>query len=325
MSLKIRSRSEIDDIHWNRLLDASLQNVIYGYTWYLDAVCEDWVAIVDEGLYGYQLVMPIPIRRKWLMRVVYQPLFCQFLGIFSDRPIPIGSYADILALLSGHFAYISNYSFNPDNYQSLLPILLKNDSIRYWISNTYNLKLGRTYSNLSQNYSKDRKSNLKKCGKYYWEIVESKELTSIIALFVANHASRIEGGVSKNAYLKFENLCKEVSIYAELKIFHATIKNDPQAGIVLFVHQGKVIYIFNAANQIGREGNARSFLLDEFFKANAENDFTFDFESPDIESISKFYASFGAEKTPFLGIHQNKLRFPFNHLQYWRRRILTSN
>ena len=89
--LKILSRHQIDTSAWDTCVAASPQRIVYGYSWYLDAVMPapswKWMGYVltDEAGH-YQAVMPIPLRRKQLAGVTYewvvhQPFFCQFLAI----------------------------------------------------------------------------------------------------------------------------------------------------------------------------------------------------------------------------------------------------
>jgi hypothetical protein len=47
--------------------------------WHLDRTAVVWDALVWGD---YEFVMPLPVRKKWGIQYVYQPLFCQQLGIF---------------------------------------------------------------------------------------------------------------------------------------------------------------------------------------------------------------------------------------------------
>ncbi len=324
LSLKIRSRSEIDDNHWNQLVENSLQKVIYGFTWYLDTVCSDWVAVVQVGANGYEAIMPLPLKSKWGKQVIDQPLFCQFLGIFSKTKLPKETYLEFLNMMSTRYAYISTYSFNPHNYLDLVELKLSLPHLYFSDSNTYFLDLKRPYPHLFTKYSKDRKSNLKNSFKYNWKLNESTEVSTIIELFKDNHQANIGGGVSQAAYELLVKLCKVVQEHASLKVFYAEKDHSIEAGIVLFIWNGMVIYIFNAANDLGRIGNARTYMLDQFFQSNTITYANFDFESPEIATIANYYKSFGAEKIPFLKIHQNNLPFPLNYIQKFRRQIITS-
>ncbi len=42
MPIKYLSREELDDVKYNNCIAESKQALLYGYTWYLDIVCEDF-------------------------------------------------------------------------------------------------------------------------------------------------------------------------------------------------------------------------------------------------------------------------------------------
>jgi len=46
-------------------------------------VAENWDALVEDD---YTAVMPLPWKKKYSFRYVYQPLNCQQLGIFTTNP-----------------------------------------------------------------------------------------------------------------------------------------------------------------------------------------------------------------------------------------------
>ena len=80
--VRILKRNLVDDAKWNLTISQAVNSLPYAYTWYLDALCSRWVAVVVGD---YEFVMPLPIGRKWGLLYVYQPLFCQQLGVFYRR------------------------------------------------------------------------------------------------------------------------------------------------------------------------------------------------------------------------------------------------
>ena len=82
MPIKYIKRKDIDDSKYNECIQGSNQSLLYGYTWYLDIVCDQWDVLV---LNDYEVVMPIPWRKKYFIKYVYQPLWVLQLGIFSNN------------------------------------------------------------------------------------------------------------------------------------------------------------------------------------------------------------------------------------------------
>ena len=334
-------RHQIDDRAWNALIDEARNPVVYAYTWYLDCVSPHWQALVliDSGelivdsapavghqslpSFGYRIVMPLPVRRKWGVRVVQLPLFCQYLGVFSKDELTEYQLARFLGSLDRHFPYVSVYDFHPAHTNLLRKLLPSYQHFEPQDKATHWLNLEKPYAELARGFSADRRKNLKKSRKYAWEWVESEDIEPLIQLFRDNHASQIQN-VQESAYDLLKNLARTL-LQKQTAIIYYALQHGKIHGGTMIVEKNRMgIYIFNAADSAGRRGNARTFLLDQYFQAAAGQLKTFDFESPEVESITRFYESFGAGRQVLISIKKNKLPFPFRQLQNWRRQWLTS-
>ena len=71
----------------------SFNRLIYGFSWYLNVVCDDWDALVYND---YEAVFPLPKRKKWGIDYIYQPFFCQQLGVFSQKEVAIESFLNCI-------------------------------------------------------------------------------------------------------------------------------------------------------------------------------------------------------------------------------------
>lgn len=313
------SRSEIDEGKWNRLIDESRQSLVYGLTWYLDIVSPEWVAFVWPSSVDYQVIMPVPVLRKYRFRVVQQPLFCQYLGLFSKGELPPETINGFLSALVSNFSYISSYNFNPDQTEHIISTAQSFAKLETTIHYSHLLDLSKSYPHIFDSYSKDRKVNIKRADGWNWEEYEDKNLDPMLDMFRQNHESKIHGGVNPNTYDLLKQLLAKAGETCDIKVVYAGQNGRYCAGIVAMAYNGRAIYIFNSANKEGREGNARSWLLNSYFKTRAESDLIFDFESPDIASISGFYESFGATSSPYVVVHMNDLPSPLKQFQRWRR------
>ena len=313
------SRSDIDDGKWNRLIFESRQSLVYGLTWYLDIVSPHWEAFVWPSPSDYQVVMPIPVLRKYGFRVVQQPLFCQYLGLFSKSKLQPELINSFVSALVSTFSYISSYHFNTEQTKQIIYAAGSFSKLETAIHHSHFLDLSKSFQHIFENYSKDRKVNVKRANAWNWEEYADKNLNPILEMFRQNHEGRIQGGVNPEAYELLKRLLAKADEVCDMRVAYAGQNGNYCAGIVTMEYNGRTIYIFNAANKEGREGNARSWLLNNYFEASAESDLVFDFESPDIASISGFYESFGAVPTPYVTIHLNDLPTLLKQFQRWRR------
>ena len=322
MSPILLSRLEIDDERWNNAVATSEQNTIYARSWYLDVVCEDWNAIIWPNQDSYKVILPLPVIKKWGIRVIQQPLFCQYLGFFYQNEVPGKLISDFLALMDSRFSYISAYSFSPFNYQivsDILPEFVNMKSRRLY---TNWLDLNRPYSEIHQAYSKDRKMNLERGRDLEWEVVQRDDISPLLILFKENHEQKIKGGVDERAYAMFTRLRDKIKLNAHSELWYAVLDEKIRAGVLIVRSGNFAVYLFNAADNYGRMGNARSVLLDNYFLRNAGEAVVFDFESPEVARVASFYRSFGGGEKSFISIQKNELPFPFKQIQNWRRKLL---
>ncbi|HQD08734.1 MAG TPA: hypothetical protein PLQ65_03660, partial [Flavihumibacter sp.] len=83
-TIRLLRREALDENRWQACIDKAANGLIYGQHYYLDASTENWWALVAGD---YETVMPLTWRKKNLFSYLFQPLWCQQLGLFSSEPI----------------------------------------------------------------------------------------------------------------------------------------------------------------------------------------------------------------------------------------------
>lgn len=313
-------RAQICDASWNEHIGKSIQCVIYAQTFYLDIVSESWKALVWPSIAHPEIVMPLPVRRKLGFTVIYQPHFCQYLGLFSLEPLSSFQLESFLRFLSKEFSYISAYHFNPENSLRMSAMTPTFPELEFSQRHTNWLQTG-SHSQLYAGYSGDRKRNLRRGKAFHWEIQNSADINPLIRLFRENQTARIPGGVSKETFIRLKALFQMLYKKQQAEIFYALAEGQIHAGILVVKFQGRAIYLFNAADQKGRTGNARTVMLDQYFSASNREIWIFDFESPEIDAIARFYSSFGSQRVSFYAMSRNELWFPLRQIQHWRKQF----
>ncbi|MFN9491862.1 MAG: hypothetical protein ACK57D_02300, partial [Sphingobacteriales bacterium] len=84
MNIRLVTRQDIDHQLWDACIDNTTNGLVYAKIDFLDLMSDQWDAIVIDN---YRAIMPIPFRKKWGIRYVYQVPFIQQLGL-------IGTYDD---------------------------------------------------------------------------------------------------------------------------------------------------------------------------------------------------------------------------------------
>jgi hypothetical protein len=302
MPLRFLRRPQIDAAAWDACVAGAHNALLYGHTWYLDAVCNvpgdgprwRWEGLIWQEADSYIAVLPVPLRRRWGRWVVYQPLFCQFLALFSAEPIDPTPFLEALV---GRYHYASRLCLLADAPFSNVPVCVQQQ-----MAQTLVIDIGVT-----RTYSADRRMNLRRAHRRVaetpgWQVRSSDDVGPLLQLFRENHATEI--GVGTWAYPLFGQVFRALQARGLGTLRYAFVNDLPVAGAFFAQQYGRTIYLFNAANAEGRRLNARTLLLNEAIQATTG---LFDFESPEKQSIADFYRSFGAVPQPYVVLNWNGL------------------
>ena len=271
-------RKDLDVVKYNACIKNSLQSRIYAFSWYLDVVAENWDVLVFKD---YEAVMPIPWKRKFRIKYITQPPFCQQLGIFFLQEFNETKELLFLKKVKRSFLKI-NYAFNSDNF--------KNDNKNIRIN--YILPLNNDYEFLFKDFNKGRKHAVKKAMKNNLSL-GNISVKQILKLQKENY--HYEGFRSKV-------LAKLISTLLELEKAEmlAVYQHEKLLGATVFLKdENRIYYLFAAFNNIGKSLQAPSFVINKIISTYAKSNLLLDFEGGNITSVGRFFKSFGAKEEIF--------------------------
>lgn len=278
--IRFLKRSEIDDERWNECVAGSGFPAVYGQTWYLDAITgNQWSALV----YGrYQAVFPLPYRRKYGFWVLYQPFFCQQLGLFALPGVPV-RYVDFLKKIPLRFIKTHLHL----NESVALPDGIKKRT-------NYMLNLKRDYHILEAAYNKDARKNLKKCNEAGMQVTETQNPEAVIHLYREIWGS-LNPHVTAEHYKLFLNACHSAMLHNSLLVLEARIEEKVQ-GAAIFLRSAKMLhYVCAAPAESGRKWGVMHAIIDEVIKKYAGSEMILDFEGSEIKAVADFYCKFSPE------------------------------
>lgn len=281
-------RNDIDQQKWNALIANQSIEFPYAYTWYLDAVAKNWQAIV----YGdYEAVMPLPYFRKWGIKQIFQPPFCQQLGVFQQEP-NIDIAIAIYRFLQQQCCFIhvhQNINLHHQLFESWRP----KDNFQL------DLKLG--YETLQKEFNSNAKRNIQKAVKAECKFSsENIDAEKFVSFYQKN---------TKDAKVKIvSQLINEFE--KRLLLFCPSIMNK-EGNIIascLFIKTKKrVFYLVPVNSEEGRENGAMHFLIAKVIEYFLDTEMVLDFEGSSVASIANFYRSFGAVSKPYFE-YRKKIR-----------------
>src|SRR4029077_14289393 len=95
------TRDKVDVVKWNDCIDSAPSGLIYGYSFYLDHMAQQWDALV---LNDYEAVMPLTWNKKYGISYLYQPFLTAQLGLFG-KTISKGLLETFLNNIPSKFRY----------------------------------------------------------------------------------------------------------------------------------------------------------------------------------------------------------------------------
>ncbi|WP_374444445.1 hypothetical protein [Epilithonimonas sp.] len=282
MIRKVRYQ-DIDFEKYNDCIENSAQKNFYCKRENLDFLCKNWELLV----YGdYEAVMPIPFFKKFGIKFVDMPLFCQQLGIFSK--INDNSINQKLVDYFRKKYSIINYQFNYCN--TIADIQEKKN---YIIAIQEYAFLRR------KKYFKGRKSTVKTA-----QYLEFREIfiNSHILDFINKNLKGLEKESDLDFFIKYLFFLEKNE---KLKMYGSYFQDNLTNLAILTDDSGSYSLLGLINNEDMKEHNGASFLIDRILHDHIENK-AFNFMGGSIRGIEVFFKSFGAELQEYPVIQNSK-------------------
>lgn len=296
INIKYISNDKIDKAKWDNCISSADNGLIYGYSFYLDCMAENWDALV---LNDYEAVMPLTWKRKFRIKYLYQPFLTAQLGVFGEK-IDDTALNNFLNAISDWFRYWDIYL----NHHNVFP--LKNYEL-YQRSN-YILNLNKTYEQLYNNYRENIQRNIKKAFQVGCTVTKDFGVEKVIELAVQQ--MRSHGKESSDNVGRFSKLYQLLHT-RQMATTYGIVSAQQQllASAVFFFSHNRAYYILVGNHPDGKTIGASHALIDSFIKDHAGKNLLLDFEGSDIRNLAFFYSSFGAVEEKYAGLKLNRLPF----------------
>lgn len=278
-------RKNIDTVKYDNCIAEAINSQIYAFSWYLDCVADDWDILV---LGDYEVVMPVPflrLKRHLFVKKIYQPDFCQQLGVFSREILS----KEVFDTFYNEFIFLKPNNYNFSSF----------GTTNYWQNRTtlserlnHELSLSETYDSIYKGYSKNLKRNIKKADKISFTIRNNISKETLIR-FKKDNANY---STNRRQYTKMSKLIDVLQERNYGSIYGVFDADEPIAACLVLHHKNRLITIISASNNIGKKYAAIHFLLNRIIENNANSDIVLDFEGSMIPGVARFYKSFGAEE-----------------------------
>jgi len=289
-SIQYLLQHQVDKREWDNCVSNSGNGLIYGQSFYLDAMCKHWDALV---LNNYEAVMPLTCNKKYGIYYLYQPPFTAALGVFGKN-ISADLVQKFLLAIPKKFKYWDIY-FNHGNYFTL-------GNFDLYERMNYILPLNSAYETLFNNFKESTQRNIKKFEQLNGVIKKAIPVQEVINLSKQRSAAPAIDDFERIAGLYNLLHTKGAAI-----TYGAYSNQQLVASAAFFIFQNRAYYILVGNHPNGKTVGASHALINAFIKDHAGRNLILDFEGSDIHSLAFFYSSFGSTEEKYCGIKLNLL------------------
>ena len=274
------SNSKIDRGKYDITVKNAVNTMIYAYSWYLDAVADDWdILILDD----YKAVMPLPKRKKFGLNYIYRVPWIQQLGVFSNENSSEDLIKEFIDKIPRKYVLI-DYYFNSKN-------VFKS---KYLTKRTnYILLLNTGFDQIIKGFNTNRKRIIKKDFSKF--VLDKKGDKNKFLDLYKNSEKKIKP--PKDAFQKLQDLLK--TDRPGLHIWNVYNENELLAGLFFLKDSKRITYLLPVATDKAKKNNIPSFIVFELIKEYQNTDYILDFEGSMAEGVAGFYKSFGAEREDY--------------------------
>jgi hypothetical protein len=299
--IKYLQHKEIDKAKWDACISNASNGLIYACSFYLDSMVKYWDALIMND---YEVVMPLPHRKKLSIHYLYQPFLTPVLGVFGKN-ISEQLVCNFLEAIPEFFK-LWDISLNQSN---LIP---KKFQLQFKRSNYLLSFAGQSYESLQNSYSDNIRRNIAKAVKSGCIAKKNISVTQIISICKREWPKFTTP--EKNSFdLILSNFKKFSPFATSYGVYHPSGKL--LSSCVFLIFQKRAYYWLVGNEPEAKEFGASPMLLDQFIKDHAGKDLTLDFEGSDAASVAEFYRRLGATLETYTTIYNNKLPFPLSLLK----------
>ena len=280
--IKYIKRKNLDTKKYDNCIENALNSRLYAFSWYLDIVADNWDVLV---LNDYEAVMPLPWRRKYLIKYIYQPFWLLQVGVFQ-RVEGVG--LDLfLKEVKSHFLFSELRmntgnrfnKFNENRVESTMQVI----------------SLENSYEEIYSKYSRNRKRDCKKAKENKLQEVWGDNPSKLVNLFSDNIGDRTPQIKQKDydTLLKLLQTCVNKGVGEMLSIYDT---NSRLVSAAFFInYKERATELVCASDFDNRSNGGNTFFNDRAIYRYQTSYNLFDFGGSSMDTISSYYKSYGAK------------------------------
>lgn len=289
MEIRRIKHKNIDFIKWDKTVLSSQIPVVFAQTFYLNATCPNWDALV---IGDYESIFPLTYKNKFGLTYLPQPPFTSQLGVYGKVNLEIEQL--FFDYIIKHFQLIDLELNSTNNIQSTY-ITPKN-------TYTINYKLG-------YNFNQNSKRNIAKAIEHGFvvEAVNENDILMLSQKWINPFLSK-EVGLSLSTISLLDDLLINAKKEHALFTFKVMDGQNTIKALAHFISNGRYALYLKGTNFDKSDNSGSMHLLMkhaiEFFSDKAT---IFDFGGGSKQGLANFYMGFGGQVTTYSFLQVNRL------------------
>lgn len=303
--IKFISHKQINKQKWDACIAGSINPCLFSYSWYLDAVTENWGGLV---LNDYEAILPLSYRSKYKIELIYQPFFTRYYGVSAKGKVQDKMVKEFLAAIPSRFRYVE---FSLQEGQSAGKEFEQKEK-KFQV-----LDLNASYESISRGYSENTKRNVKKAIRSGLIVKEGVASKKVVDLFRSAKGKDLELLKPKD-YTSLEKLM-DVSVKKKMADSFAVFSDEKELlCAAFFIREGhRLTYLKSGLSEKGKALGAMHLLMDRLIHQYSDKAMVLDFGGSSVESVARFYKNFGGKDCVYLQVKKDELP----GLIKWARKI----
>lgn len=245
----------------------------FSQIWVQDALHPNWVYVLNDQ---HQILLRLPVVRKFGLKAYLQPLFIRDLDLLAD--LSAAQCNDLTTFLRRRSFLHLNISIN-------------NNELRGGQTGKYQkLELSRDIDLLRAGYSENVKRSLKKAKDLQLQEISFSDFQS----FFIKQKGEDLGNLNAAAWLRLEKLAAAASKKDSFYCCGTYAQKELLAVGLFFKWKKQLYFMKGTLNDQGKKCGALVFLIDAVLEKHVPSFEALDFIGSNQESIAAFYKKFGA-------------------------------
>jgi hypothetical protein len=306
MEITLFKSHELDRSRWDEFILSSPQGYIYGLSDYLDIISPEWEAFVFHHDNRWLAVMPWFPKTKFGIKYVYQPVLCQFQGIYLSESVDSFTDQRAFALLAAETIQQNCQVFHCNfsgNFNYPFPFIWKGFSVQPMVNFRLPIK---DEAALTKSFNHGNLEKIKKAERLKLSFRMTNSIEDCIELFKRHKGAELTFFKESN----YDQLRTIYEVFKEKDMAFltecCTSKGDLLAALMILRYKGTLIQLFAAVSDEGKKCGAMNYLIFKTMELGIRNGAeVYDFEGSMIESLESFFRSFGARPQTYWKVRRS--------------------